>query len=537
MSIMAFIEAKKREFMKFTLFFIALAILVLNISNPTFGQIDDDVVVLHTASGKLVIEFFPEDAPNHVANFINLTKNGFYDRTIFHRVIEGFMIQGGDPLTKPGAYESVTQWGTGDPGYKIKAEFNNIKHNRGIVSMARSADPDSAGSQFFIVHKDSNFLDGQYTVFGRLVTQESFETLDKIASLDTPYSLGEAAQNELGSTIPIDWGKGEILHAEVVKRSEIPDLLKLDAPERVTTSSTQPSLQTFDEKYSSEKFGFSIEFPQGWQFQEIDDSNPAIPDVAAVEPKSDGLPSSISILVRNSTGQSLEEFVKQWEDQYLKSAMDSGKLVFQSKNKTSINGLETIVSVVNGIAVVNNEPIKIKYKEATIAGPGKFYKVSYASTEDEFENNIQLFENSLKSFNVLSKPNTKNQDKGGGCLIATATFGSELAPQVQKLRETRDNILMKTESGKSFLSSFNQLYYSFSPTIADWERQNPIFKETVGVIITPLLSTLSILNYVDIDSESAMIGYGMGVILLNVGIYFAGPVFIIHKLKEQKFKQ
>jgi peptidyl-prolyl cis-trans isomerase B (cyclophilin B) len=519
---MAFIEAKKREFMKFTLFFIALTFLLVNITNPTFAQIDDNVVVLHTASGKLVIEFFPDDAPKTVENFKNLANSGFYNRTIFHRVIEGFMIQGGDPLTKPGAYETVTQWGTGDPGYKINAEFNDIKHNRGIVSMARGSDPNSAGSQFFIVHKDSNFLDGQYTVFGRLITQESFETLDKIANLTT-------AAND----IPLDWGKGEILRAEVVKRSEIPDLLKLDDPERETTPSPQPNPPTFDEKYSSEKFGFSIEFPQGWHSQEINDTNPAIPDVAAVEPKTGGIPSSISVLIQNSTGQSLEEFVKQWENQYLKSAMDKGLLVIQSKEKTTINGLEAIISNVTGV-VNTPTPIKIKYREATIAGNNKFYKVSYASIEDEFDNNLQLFENSLKSFKILSKPKNENPDNGGGCLIATAAFGSELAPQVQQLRETRDNILMNTESGKTFLSSFNQLYYSFSPTIADWERQNPIFKETVRIVMTPLLTSLLVLNHVDIDSEAEMVGYGISLILLNIGIYFVGPAIIIHKLKRIK---
>lgn len=519
---MAFIEAKKREFMKFTLFFIALAFLLVNITNPTFAQVDDEVVILHTNSGKLVIEFFPDDAPSHVKNFINLTQNGFYDRTIFHRVIEGFMIQGGDPLTKPGAYETVTQWGTGDPGYKINAEFNDIKHNRGIVSMARSSDPDSAGSQFFIIHKDSNFLDGQYTVFGRLITQESYETLDKIANLTT-------AAND----IPFDWGKGEILKAEVVKRSEIPDLLKLDAPERVTApSQPQPNPQTFEEKYSSEKFGFSIEFPQGWHVQEIEDPNPTIPDVAAVEPKAGGMPSSISVLIRNSTGQSLEEFVEQWENQYLKSAMDMGLLVIQSNETITVNGLEAIVSVVNGAAVTPTGEIKIKYKEATIAGPGKFYKVSYASNETEFENNLQKFENSLKSFKILSKPNDDFSDYGGGCLIATATFGSELAPQVQKLRETRDNILMNTESGKTFLSSFNQLYYSFSPTIADWERQNPIFKETIRIVITPLLTSLLVLNHVDIDSEAEILGYGISLIFLNIGMYFAAPAYIFHRLRK-----
>ena len=515
MSIIAFIEAKKREFMKFTLFFIALVLLLVNITNPTFAQIDDEVVILHTTSGKLVIEFFPEDAPNHVANFINLTQNGFYDRTIFHRVIEGFMIQGGDPLTKPGAYETVTQWGTGDPGYTVKAEFNDIKHNRGIVSMARSADPDSAGSQFFIVHKDSNFLDGQYTVFGRLITQESYDTLDKIATLET-------APND----IPLDWGKGEILKTEVVKRSEIPDLLKLDAPERVTTVNPESNPQTFEDKYSSEKFDFSIEFPQGWHVQEIKDTNPVIPNVAAVEPKANGLPSSISILVQNSTGRTLEQFLEEWKSKYLQPAIDRGILEIQSEEKTTVNGLEAIILDVDGSAVTSTGEIKIKYKEATIAGPDKFYKIAYTSNATEFEKNLQNFENTLNTFKILSKP------KGGGCLIATATFGSELAPQVQQLRETRDNILLKTESGKSFLTQFNQVYYSFSPTIADWERQNPIFKETVGLIITPLLTTLSILNYVDIDSEAEMIGYGVGVILLNIGIYFVGPTLIIHKLKR-----
>lgn len=519
MSVIAFIKAKMRLIMKFVLIFLALAFLLVNFSNPTFAQTDDDVVILHTKSGKLVLEFFPQDAPNHVANFLNLTKNGFYDRTIFHRVIEGFMIQGGDPLTKPGAYESVTQWGTGDPGYKIKAEFNDIKHNRGIISMARSADPDSAGSQFFIVHKDSNFLDGKYTVFGRLITQESFETLDKIASLET-------APND----VPINWGDGEILRAEVVKRSEIPDLLELGKPELVLESKPQ----TFEEKYSSEKFGFLIEFPQGWFVQEIEDPNPAIPDVAAVEPKpAGGIPSSISVLILNSTGQSLDEFDKQWENQFLKSSIDSGLLVIQSKENTTINGLESIVSVVSGSAVTPTGEIKIKYKEALIFGNGKFYKVSYASTEDEFENNLPKFENSLKSFNVLSKPNENYSDfGGGGCLIATATFGSEMASQVQKLREVRDNILMNTEYGKTFLTSFNQLYYSFSPTIADWERQNPIFKETVKVTITPLLTSLSVLNHVDIHSETEIIGYGMGLIFLNLGMYFAAPAYIIHRLRK-----
>jgi hypothetical protein len=120
----------------------------------------------------------------------------------------------------------------------------------------------------------------------------------------------------------------------------------------------------------------------------------------------------------------------------------------------------------------------------------------------------------------------------GGCLIATATFGSELAPQVQQLREIRDQKLMKTESGQLFLNSFNEFYYSFSPVIADYERENPIFKETVKIVITPMLSTLSILNYVDMDSEAEALGYGISLILLNVGMYLAAPAIIIYKIRK-----
>ncbi len=122
---------------------------------------------------------------------------------------------------------------------------------------------------------------------------------------------------------------------------------------------------------------------------------------------------------------------------------------------------------------------------------------------------------------------------GGGCLIATATFGSELAPQVQMLREIRDNSVLTTTSGTSFMTAFNQFYYSFSPTIADMERENEVFKETVKIVITPLLTTLSILNYVDIDSEEEILGYGIGIILLNLSMYFVAPAIIIIKLRNR----
>jgi len=128
----------------------------------------------------------------------------------------------------------------------------------------------------------------------------------------------------------------------------------------------------------------------------------------------------------------------------------------------------------------------------------------------------------------------EEKKSGGGCLIATATFGSEMAPQVQFLREIRDNTVLQTESGVSFMTGFNQFYYSFSPAIADYERENPVFKELVKLTITPLLTSLTILNYVDIDTEEEMLGYGIGVILLNIGMYFIAPAAILFKIKNRK---
>jgi len=122
---------------------------------------------------------------------------------------------------------------------------------------------------------------------------------------------------------------------------------------------------------------------------------------------------------------------------------------------------------------------------------------------------------------------------GGGCLIATAAFGSEMAPQVQFLREIRDNTVLQTESGSAFMAGFNQFYYSFSPTVADYERENPVFKEAVKLTLTPLLASLTLLHYADIDSESEMLGYGISVILLNVGMYFVAPAILIMTVKKR----
>ena len=127
----------------------------------------------------------------------------------------------------------------------------------------------------------------------------------------------------------------------------------------------------------------------------------------------------------------------------------------------------------------------------------------------------------------------ENTSEGGGCLIATATFGSEMSPQVQQLRELRDNVVMQTTSGHTFMTGFNQIYYSFSPYVADFERENVVFKQTVKVALTPMLTSFSILSHVPIDTEQEMLGYGIGVILLNIGMYFVAPAVLITVLRKK----
>lgn len=145
----------------------------------------NEVAVIKTAYGEMTIAFWPDVAPQTVENFKKLAREGFYDGTAFHRIIKGFMIQGGCPNTKAGARGMP---GTGDPGYKVKAEFNEKPHVRGVISMARSAHPDSAGCQFFICHGDARFLDRQYTAFGALVAGD--DVLERIATVPTKSGGG-----------------------------------------------------------------------------------------------------------------------------------------------------------------------------------------------------------------------------------------------------------------------------------------------------------------------------------------------------------
>ena len=496
----------------------SISILLASFGNSAFAQLDDKLAVLETNLGTIVIEFFSDDAPNHVDNFIGLAESEFYDGVLFHRIIPGFMIQGGDPNTING---DPSTWGTGGPSTSIDAEFNTIKHNQGIVSMARSADPNSGGSQFFIVHADSNFLDEQYTVFGRIVTEESFETLDKIASVNTGNRDN-----------PIDPEQVKITKVTIVNRSEISNLLELDEPER-TESTITPS--TGNQKYESTEHEIGITIPEGWLLQTPEKTEVNAPDIVAVGPKTGIMNPVISLTVQETGQRTLDDLISE-KMELINPAVESGSLKIISQEKTIVHEYDAYVIQALGLFSSNGENFDVQFKEIMIYDTKKFYSIAYSNGLDDFESQLPRFEETIDSFEILSKDKTTDETmnkEGGGCLIATAAYGSELAPQVQQLRELRDNKLLQTESGISFMSQFNEFYYTFSPQIADYERENPIFKEAVKITLTPLISSLSILNHVNMDSEESVLGYGISLILLNIGMYFVAPVIIVIGIKRQ----
>ena len=525
---MTFYGRHKSTFLLYKILTLLTVSILLVGTGISFAQIDDQLAVLHTPQGKLVIEFFPDDAPNHVKNFINLVETGFYDDTLFHRIIKGFMIQGGDPKTKPNSGADKSEWGTGGPDTLLDAEFNTIKHNRGIVSMARSADPNSAGSQFFIVHQDSNFLDEQYTVFGRIITEESFETLDKIASSNTTTN-----------DRPINPEDVRITSTEIITRTQIPDTLDLNEPERTGSDKIEPQ---GNQLYENEELGFKFSVPAGWLLQEPPQTQEGAPDVIAVGPKGGTTPPIISLTIEEHSGKSIDDYIQEQEEK-LQPSIDEGSLIVLSNNKKSIDGNPALETNANGFFKTQDGlDIEVKFRQTTIRTADKFYIFSYSNDKNFFETYLPSFEESLNSFEltkekgiqqIISDNPIEQTSEGGGCLIATATYGSEMMPQIQKLRELRDSTILQTESGTKFLEKFNTFYYSFSPTIADLERQNPLFKEFVKLTIIPLLSSLSILEFVDINSENEMIGYGMLIITMNVGFYFVAPTIIIHRITKK----
>ena len=286
--------------------------------------------------------------------------------------------------------------------------------------------------------------------------------------------------------------------------------------------------------FESKELGVSFSAAEGWILQRPDQNISGAPDVAVIGPKVNEINPVISLTIENTNDKTIDDLIKEKSDS-LAEAVYQNKLEILSQEKTKFNVYETEAI---GNFEVDGELIKIKFLEVMILSEQKLYTFAYSNLENNFDNEITRFNESVDSFRILSQESSVmsegGPDEGGGCLIATAAYGSEMAPQVQLLREIRDNQLMNTESGKSFMGTFNEMYYSFSPYIADMERENPMFKEIVKAGLTPMLSSLAIME--NANSESEVLGLGLSVIALNLGMYIGLPAFGIVKVIELRRK-
>jgi len=524
-------------------------------SQEEIDEMKNMAVYIGMSEGSFLIELFPEDAPNTVDRFLKLVESGYYDGTVFHRIIPGFMIQGGDPNTK-GSDRSF--WGQGDPGYTINEEFNTIQHDRGIVSMARGSDPNSAGSQFFIVHQDSNFLDGEYTAFGRLIPialnptlPSSFQTLDMIANLETD-----------NRDAPLDVTKATIVEASIAKDFSISDFGGPDRNESIIKKIKVAGGLT--ENYLNYLHNISFNLPLRWEVQDgSEDYLMLVLQPTAGEhnvqvqiEKSNFVPQVIILSeeitpIDESAGVSTAFFLIKGADEPKVSA----NYIFENDDGVKAH---LVVGTQELPIPGTTETEQFKIIQIHFMNSELSYSIIHVNLTEWFRYEINAFGQTVKNFEVMfdgkmqpinfyqnpvfqqvitdakvkPEPESLPPVRVGGCLIATASYGSELAPQVQQLRELRDNTVLQTESGAAFMTGFNQFYYSFSPMIADYERENPAFKEAVKLTITPLLISLTLLQHADIDSEHEMLVYGIAVILLNIGMYFVAPAVLITKIRS-----
>ena len=574
---MAFIEVGKTQNMNFSFFIISL-ILISGFVGSVFAQtitgenefsqaeidkMKNKAVLITMNDGYLLIEFFPEDAPNTIKNFLELVESGYYDGILFHRIIPNFMIQAGDPNTINPDSDRDT-WGQGGPGYQIREEFNTLQHDRGIISMARSQHPDSAGSQFFIMHEDDNRLDGKYTVFGRLVdtagasfrhdglvlNADSFSTLDKIADLQTDRW-----------DLTLDTTNARIIKAEVLNSYFAGE----DTPDPDRNNSLVKKLKAeggITERYINALHNIEFDIPYRWTVVEGEGNylNLTIEPTALehnVQQMIDETGFTPKILIGSEQrDRSIESAGVSSAFFSLKGGDDPKILSNYIIQNDAGRKAHVIISTQN--IQTSPETTQFKIIQIHFSNSDTNYSIIHINLTDWFRYEINSFYNTVRYFEIPIDGMIQPIDFGnhpvfqqlisdsrekpipeslpparvGGCLIATASYGSELAPQVQQLRELRDNTVLQTESGTVFMAGFNQLYYSFSPIIADYERENPAFKEAVKITLTPLLTSLALLQYVDIDSEYEMLGYGISVILLNIGMYFIAPAVLITKIRN-----
>ena len=305
---------------------------------------------------------------------------------------------------------------------------------------------------------------------------------------------------------------------------------------------------SFGELYYNNEHSFSVQYPDNWRVDEDPNNEITVSFLDGVEEGAvyNLWESETIIYPAFDVGEKLSDYEeKKWaresSQQYCNEATNneqdyrcwSFKVISQVSGK-SLDGYPTITTKSTEVRkyqdLSNNIPMVVL--EKLIYVDDDIWIISASTDSDKFSEYENRIYATMNSFRYPASPPIENSsDNGGGCLIATATYGSEMATEVQQLRELRDNTLLNTESGTAFMGTFNDVYYSFSPIIADYERENPLFKEAVKLAITPMISTLSLME--NAETESEVLGIGISVILLNLGMYLGVPAIVVIGIRKR----
>jgi len=360
--------------------------------------------------------------------------------------------------------------------------------------------------------------------------------------------------------VPLDTTKAMIIKASIVKDFSVTDLAEPDRNQSIVKKIN--TIGGTVDKYFNQRHGVSFNLPILWAV--VNEGTEDYLDVV-LQPTVDDHNVQPQIEKTGFTPQVLissEEATLQTASFFYVKGGEAPKIIsnniFENDDGIQAHMMVSTQNLTFEWEDQSTKNIQFKTIELHFTNSELNYSIIYINTSEWFRYEINAFVQTVTNFEIMldgkmqpinfsktpvfrqlitdakAKPELESLPpvRIGGCLIATASYGSELAPQVQQLRELRDNTVLQTESGAAFMAGFNQFYYSFSPTIADYERENPAFKEAVKLTLTPLLTSLTLLQYVDIDSESEMLGYGIGVILLNIGMYFIAPVVLITKIRS-----
>ena len=305
------------------------------------------------------------------------------------------------------------------------------------------------------------------------------------------------------------------------------------------TKTNATPLVTEPQHYTNNYRAISFYSPVGWLIQSPPKTDPNVPDLVVLGPQTSTSSPALSLTIDGTSGTLANEILKLQDK--ISPLITQNVLTITDEGQTSIDDNPAYILRATGkFENLNDQVREVGFSTIVFVNDNRVYTIQYTNHLTDYYNYEDEITDLIQSFKLIhsgpppsedSEEVTSSNEEGGGCLIATAAFGSEMAPQIQFLREIRDNTVMTTQSGTAFMTGFNQFYYSFSPYVADYERENPLFKEAVKLAITPMISTLSLME--NAESESEVLSIGISVIMLNLGMYLAVPAIVIVGIKKR----